>query len=94
MRYAFINRNRHAYTVRTMCRVLRVSRSGFYEWAKEPVTAREKRDEELLGLIRDSYDASTGAYGSPRVFADLKDAGEKVSRKRVARLMKAHECGV
>ena len=60
-----------------MCRVLTVSRSGFYQWLHKPLSDRAIEDQRLLGLIRDSYVASNGVYGSPRVFLDLREMGEE-----------------
>ena len=74
-----------------MCRVLRVARSGFYAWFHKPLSARAIEDQRLLELIRASYDASDGIYGSPRVFGDLKEAGEQLSRKRVARIIRENK---
>ena len=71
-----------------LCRCLRVTRSGFYAWQRRPEPARARRDRQLLVAIRASHAASRRAYGSPRVWEDLIDAGEAVSRKRVARLMR------
>ncbi len=73
-----------------MCRILGVARSGFYAWIHRPLSDRAIEDERLLGLIRESYAACDGIYGSPRVFLDLREAGEQVSRKRVARIMRNH----
>lgn len=73
-----------------MCRVLRVTRSGFYVWLAEPLSARSKDNERLLGLIRKFWQDSQGAYGSPRIHRDLREAGERVSKNRVARLMYEH----
>ena len=73
-----------------MCRILGVARSGFYAWIHRPLSDRAIEDERLLELIRESYTASDGIYGSPRVFLDLREAGEQVSRKRVARIMRNH----
>lgn len=88
MKYLFINDHRHEYKVATMCRVLRASRSGFYAWLHQPLSDRAIEDRRLLGLIRDSYTASSGVYGSPRVFADLRETGETCGRHRVARIMR------
>jgi putative transposase len=74
-----------------MCRVLRVARSGFYAWLAEPKSARAIEDERLLVLIQSSYTASAGIYGSPRVFLDLREAGERVGENRVARLMQKNK---
>jgi putative transposase len=59
-----------------MCRVLRASRSGFYAWLLKPLSDRAVEDHRLLRLIRASYAASGGVYGSPRVFQDLREIGE------------------
>ena len=72
----------------TMCRVLKVARSGFYQWLHKPLSDRAIENERLLGLIRASYAASGGVYGAPRVFADLREVGERCGRHRVARLMR------
>lgn len=71
-----------------MCRLLRASRSGFYAWIHKPLSDRAIEDRRLLELIRDSYEASSGVYGSPRVFGDLREAGERCGRHRVARIMR------
>ncbi len=71
-----------------MCRVLRVHRSGYYAWLNKPLSDRAIEDTRLLSLIQASYDASGGAYGSPRVFLDLREQGETCGRHRVARVMR------
>jgi putative transposase len=73
-----------------MCRVLRVQRSGFYAWLKRPLSERVKENRRLIELIRKSYLASGGSYGSPRIHKDLVEAGETCSENRVARLMRKH----
>jgi len=73
-----------------MCRVLRVSRSGFYQWLHKPLSDRAIENLRLLGLIRASYAASGGVYGAPRVFLDLRETGETCGKHRVARIMRAH----
>jgi putative transposase len=73
-----------------MCRVLEVARSGFYAWVQRPLSDRAIEDERLLELVRESHAASGGIYGSPRIFLDLREAGERVGRKRVARIMREH----
>ena len=74
-----------------MCRVLRVSRSGFYQWLHKPLSDRAIENLRLLALIRASYAASGGVYGAPRVFLDLREAGESCGKHRVARIMRAHK---
>ena len=71
-----------------MCRVLKVERSGFYAWLREPVSDRARRDAELLTMIREAYLASGEVYGSPRVFRDLRELEVRCGQKRVARLMR------
>jgi putative transposase len=73
-----------------MCRLLDVSRSGFYEWLRKPLSDRALEDQRLLGLIRAAYTASHGVYGAPRIFLDLREAGETCSKHRVARIMKTN----
>jgi putative transposase len=71
------------------CRVLGVSRSGYYEWKGRPESARAARDKELLKLIEAVHADSRGSYGSPRVAAELRlGLGLEVNRKRVERLMR------
>ncbi len=91
MKYAFIEAHRHEYGVNSMCRVLRIARSGFYAWVHRPLSDRAREDNRLLGLIQDSWAGSGGIYGSPRVHRDLAEAGERLGRKRVARIMRAHK---
>lgn len=77
------------YPVATLCRLVGVSSSGFYAWRIRPPSARAERDAVVLALIRVSHDRSDATYGAPRVWADLRDDGEHVGQKRVARLMQA-----
>ena len=86
--YEFIKAHRDRYSVQTMCRVLGVAPSGYYEWLKQPISNRAQEDARLLRLIRASFIASQGIYGAPRVFLDLREAGETCSKHRVARLMR------
>ena len=74
-----------------MCRVLQVARSGFYRWLHKPFSDRAIDNRRLLAQILASYQGSSGVYGSPRVFLDLREAGETCSLNRVARLMKEHK---
>ena len=87
--YRFVERERASYPVTTMCRTLGVSPSGFWAWATRPPSARTLGDAELTGRIRTIHAASRGTYGVPRVHAELRFAGVRCSRKRVARLMRS-----
>jgi|GEM_PF-1919489 len=82
IKYRFINDKRHEHAVPTMCRVLRLSRSAFYQWLHKPLSGRAIEDLRLLELIRASYAASGGVYGAPRVVLDLREAGERRVRDR------------
>jgi putative transposase len=86
--YEFIKVNRGAFSVQAMCRLLDVAPSGYYAWIKKPVSNRIQEDARLLRLIRASFTAGQGIYGAPRVFLDLREAGETCSKHRVARLMR------
>ncbi len=91
--YEFIKANSRQYSVQAMCRILEVAPSGYYEWLQHPISNRAKEDARLLRLIRASFVASHGIYGAPRVFLDLREAGESCSKHRVARLMRETSCG-
>lgn len=86
-----MNEHRQEFALVLMCRVLKVARAGFYQWLHKPVSDRDIENKRLVGVIRDSYAASGGVYGSNRVFGDLREAGETCGRHRVARLMRANK---
>ena len=86
--YAFIKSNKDEFGIRRMCRLLGVAPSGYYAWLLQPLSDRAQEGVRLLRLIRASYTASQGIYGAPRVFLDLREAGETCSTHRVARLMR------
>lgn len=71
--------------------MLKVSRSGFYDWLHKPLSDRTIEDQRLLKLIRQSYTTSGGIYGSPRVFLDLREVGETCGKHRVARIMRENK---
>lgn len=81
--------NQAAFPVAAMCRVLGVSESGYYAWLQRGPSRRARRDAELLVAVRASHARSDATYGAPRVHEDLAEAGHRVGRKRVARLMRA-----
>ena len=72
-----------------MCRLLKVSASGYYAWRKRPESARAERDRELMPRIRQIHKASRGVYGSPRVHAELVAEGVCIGRHKVAKLMRS-----
>ena len=88
MRYAFIAEKKVAFPVAELCRVLGVSRSGFYDYLEEPSTARERRDASLSAKARAVFAEHKGRYGSPRVHRELLARGDVVSERKVAQLMR------
>jgi putative transposase len=89
MTFRFIAARRTEHSIAIMCRVLEVSRSGYHAWAQRPLSARAVEDARLTLRIRELFPKRRGAYGSPRIWSDLVvDDGERISRKRVERLMR------
>lgn len=76
------------FRLHSMCRVLRVQRSGYYAWKKKPKSKRTLADESLLLKIKQSFEMSQSIYGSPRVHCDLREDGVLCGEKRIARLMR------
>lgn len=74
--------------VELMCKVLGVSRSGYYAWIKRPESERKKQNDVLIAEIRRIHDESRGTYGLPRIKEKLKILGRKCGKTRVAKLMK------
>jgi transposase InsO family protein len=87
MRFRFIAAEKAHHRVTILCRCLRVTRSGFYAWRRRPESKRSQDDRRLKVLIGASFRDWRGYYGSPRVHDDLIEAQERVSRKRIIRLM-------
>ena len=79
---------RATFPLAAMCRVLGLSPSGYYDWLRRPPSARARRDAELKGRIVAHWIESGETYGCPRIHAALLAEGHRVSRKRVARLMR------
>ena len=88
MKFAFIHAEGAKLPTSLLCRALKVSRSGFYAWSKRPPSRRDVEDSRLVPVIRASHAQSRATYGSPRVHKDLQALSYRVSRKRVARLMR------
>jgi putative transposase len=85
-----VKANQDTHPVGAMCRLLKVSRSGFYAWRDRPMSRHARSDVQLSALIRAIHGRSHGTYGAPRVHVELREGyGMHVSRKRVARLMRA-----
>jgi putative transposase len=88
MRFAFIDVERTSYPMRILCRVLEVTRSGFYAWRSRKPSTRDLEDEQLRPKVVKAFETGRGTYGSPRVRDELVDQGFEIGRKRVARLMR------
>lgn len=88
MRYGFIEEHRAMWPLPAMCRVLEVSKSGYFAWRDGRESPRRSRDRALTVHIQAIHDQSRQTYGSPRVFKELKAQGIPLGRKRVERLMK------
>lgn len=82
--------NDNGWSIAEMCRVLEVSRSGFYDWAVRPPSDRELTDRQLAIEIEAIWECSDRTYGAPRVHRWLTKQGFRVGCKRVARIMRTH----
>ena len=88
-RFRFVSDHAADFGVTRLCKALKMSRSGYYDWKRRPISAHAKRDGELAELIEEIHTRSRTTYGSPRVHAELRRLDQRCSRKRVARLMAA-----
>ena len=88
MRFHFIRAHTGEFRVRTMCRVLAVSRAGYYAWCARPVSVRARTDAMLATRLRVLHAGSRRTYGSPRLHAELRAEGVACGRHRVARVMR------
>ena len=86
--YKLIEAEKTSFPVHLMCRMLGVSRSGYYCWKMRPPSKRSREDAALIEKIREIHQRSRETYGSPRVHAELRVLGTRCSRKRVERLMR------
>jgi putative transposase len=86
--FRLIDAEKASYPVSLLCRVLKVSRSGYYDWKDRPSSKRDRENAALTEQIREVHERSRGIYGYPRVHAELRALGVRCSRKRVARLMR------
>lgn len=89
MKYQFIYDNSSRFSVMKMCLILEVSKSGFYDWSKRPLSNRAKENTMIIERIKIiNQNKNKRVYGSPRIYKDLIGSGIKCSKNRVARLMK------
>ncbi|MEV7394417.1 IS3 family transposase [Streptomyces sp. NPDC091215] len=89
-RFQFVDDHRSTYEVKRLCQVLDMNRSSYYKWlaGAEARATRQRQDRILAEEIREIHGESGGAYGSPRVTAELREKGRRVNEKRVARIMR------
>jgi putative transposase len=88
VKFGWIKQHAQEFKVSMMCEVLEVSRSGYYAWAKRPLSQRATRQKELAGAIGEIHQESSGTYGSPRIHVELLERGITVCVNTVAKLMK------
>ena len=90
MKYAMIKTNETHFPVGMMCRLLSVSRSGYYAWKHRPPSGREQSDRLLAAEIKRVFDDEKGRAGAPRIARRLEDEGKSAGRHRVARIMRGN----
>ena len=88
MKYPRIDENRGSFPIRWMCSALAVSGRGYRSWKSRDEPSRRKEDRRLLIDIRSRFEKSERTYGSPRVLKDLRELGQRTSKKRIARIMR------
>ena len=89
MIYGLVEAEKANHSVGILCRVLKISKSGYYDWRKRPPSTRDRSDAMLKEKIAYIHRESRETYGAPRVHAELRSLGVRCARKRVARLMRA-----
>jgi putative transposase len=88
MKYRFMEKHRDTFKVKRLCKVLGVSRSGYYAWRTRRPSIRQQANEQLLENIWDAHKRSRRLYGSPRITAEINDQGIPCGKNRVARIMR------
>jgi hypothetical protein len=91
VKFALVEAEKATFPVEKLCKCLGVSRSGSYAWRRRPASDHRREDERLRILVREARERSRRTYGSPRVHAELAAKGERVSRKRIVRLMQEQD---
>jgi transposase InsO family protein len=88
VKFRFVQENRETFRVGSVCRVLKVSRSGYYAWLSRQPSLRDRDNERLTVRIRTVHRESRETYGSPRIWRTLRREGEPAGRHRIARIMR------
>ena len=89
MRFGFIHSEKAWFPIAAMCRLLGVTRQGYYAYANSPPSARLVEDAALCEQVRQVFDESGQRYGSPRVLRDLQRRGVSVGKRRIERIMRS-----
>ncbi len=97
-KFQFIDAHKDRWSVSAMCRVLEVTRQGYYQWTVRPISAHDERDFEISCAMIALWEKLNSCYGAPKMVLELRKVGIRASKKRVARLMSengmAGTCGV
>jgi putative transposase len=88
VRFSFIHAEKVSFPIAAMCRVLGVTRQGYYAYAGRPPSARVRKEAELCSAIQEVFEQSEARYGSPRVLRELRNRGFQTSKRRVERAMR------
>ncbi|MGW8954788.1 IS3 family transposase [Streptomyces sp. NPDC055709] len=91
-RFQFVADHHHRrYGVKRLCTIMGIARSSFYYWRRTAAdrAARQAADARLAARIRTAHRESDGTYGVPRITAELRDDGERINHKRIARVMRS-----
>jgi putative transposase len=91
VRYQFIKEQQEQFSLSALCRAMQVCRGGFYAWRTRDKSKRQLQNERLTEQITTAFEESKETYGSPRIFAELQEAGITGSEKRIARLMRLND---
>ncbi|MEV5646346.1 IS3 family transposase [Streptomyces flaveolus] len=90
-RFQFVADHQRRHGVKRLCTILGIARSSFYYWRRTAAdrSARQAADAALAARIRAVHRESDGTYGVPRITAELRDDGERINHKRIARVMRS-----
>ncbi len=92
MKFQFMKKHSSAHCIKTMAKVLEVSRSGYYAWLNRPISNRSLENESLLVLIKDIWERTNKSYGSIRIAREIKKSGfESPGHNRIARIMRRND---
>ncbi len=94
MRFHFIAKEKANFSICRMCKVLRVSESGYYAWVSRPASQRQRDDRVYLAHIRAEHARNYRAYGRKRMTDELRDQGIVIGERRVGRLMRENDIGI